>query len=177
MILTSVLLGLVLHGGQVGKAQPTTTGAEAAAAESLFEADMARYDDDPVVCVRDGNTLQLNACVADDLSAEEARMQRYFDAARTRALEGDAQSGEFGEARTQQAAWLDAAQRSWEAYADIRCQGVFDQWKGGTIRTVMIAGCRIAATRQRTHDIWADHLTYADSTPPVLPEPVRPAGE
>ena len=71
-----------------------------------------------------------------------------------------------------QAAWLDASQRSWEAYADIRCDGVFDQWKGGTIRTIMTVGCRIEATRQRTHDIWADHLTYADSTPPVLPEPV-----
>ena len=114
----------------------------------------------------------MNACAAEDLSSEEARMRRYFEAAMTRAREGDAQSGEFGEERTHQAAWLDASQRSWQAYADIRCEGVLDQWKGGTIRTLMVAGCRIEATRQRTHDIWADHLTYADSTPPVLPEPV-----
>lgn len=128
--------------------------------------------DDPVVCVRDGNTVQMNACAAEDLSVEEARMQRYFQAAMSRAIEGDAESGEFGGERTHQSAWLDASQRSWEAYADIRCSGVFDQWKGGTIRTVMVVGCRIEATRQRTHDIWTDHLTFADSSPPVLPEPV-----
>lgn len=177
MILTSVVLGLVLLGGQVGDAQGTATDGDAAAAatevvESLFRPGTARYRDDPVGCVRDGNTLQLNACVAEDLSGEEARLRRYFEAAMTRAIEGDAQSGQFGEERTHQAAWLDASQRSWEAYAGIRCGGVFDQWKGGTIRTIMITGCRIEATRQRTHDIWTDHLTYADSTPPVLPEPV-----
>jgi uncharacterized protein YecT (DUF1311 family) len=152
MALTALVLSLMLQGGPRGAVQ---------AAES-----------DGPACVRDGNTLQLNACAAQDLSAEEARMRHYVEMARTRAEAGDARSGPFGSDRTHQAAWLEASQRTWEAYADIRCAGVFDQWKGGTIRILMITGCRIEATRQRTHDIWTDHLTYADSTPPVLPEPV-----
>lgn len=176
MISTAMWLALVLAGGQAEGAQPAAAESDAAAAvaaaESIADAAMARQSDEPVICVRDGDTLQMNACATEDLSAEDARMQRYLEAAMTRAREGDAGSGEFGGARTNQAAWLAASQRSWAAYADIRCEGVFDQWKGGTIRTFMVVDCKIEAARQRAHDIWADHLTYADSTPPVLPEPV-----
>ncbi|WP_420477740.1 lysozyme inhibitor LprI family protein [Brevundimonas sp. FT23028] len=148
-------------------------------AESLFgpPEPVQAYTDDEPRCVRDGSTLELNVCVLEDLRAEEARMQRYFDVAMTRASEGDAESGQFGGERTQQTAWLQASQTAWVAYVESRCAGVFDQWKDGTIRTIVSFGCRIEATRQRTHDIWEDHLTYWDSTPPLLPEPVRTVWE
>lgn len=121
---------------------------------------------EPPACRPDGNTQELNACAADDLSRETARMRRYFDAALARARANDEAARE---------AWLTASQTAWEGYAEIRCQGVLDQWKGGSIRTLMYLGCKTEAARRRTHDIWTDHLTYADSTPPILPEPVLPA--
>lgn len=122
-----------------------------------------------VDCDRAANTQEINACAARDLAREEARMDRYLAAAHAR-LDED-MAGTTGEPGFGPA-WLDASQSAWAAYADIRCRGVYDRWKGGTIRTVMGLGCRIELTRQRTHDIWTDYLTFADSTPPILPEPI-----
>ena len=127
--------------------------------------------DGSTVCDRGGNTLELNACGVLDLEREQARMQRYLEAALGRAHDSDSADPSYGEA-TQSVAYLHASQAAWAAYADIRCRGVYDQWKTGTIRTLMGLGCRIEATRQRSHDIWSDHLTYPDAAPPVLPEPV-----
>jgi uncharacterized protein YecT (DUF1311 family) len=154
----------------------TLQAAPSARAEPLFGPDPVQSPASRGApqCVRDGNTLQLNACVLDDVGEEEARMQRYFDLAMTRAIEDDGESGQFGGSRTQQQAWLQASQYAWEAYAESRCAGVLDRWKDGTIRTMATVGCRIQAVRQRTHDIWTDHLTFPDSTPPLLPEPVKP---
>ena len=123
-------------------------------------------------CERAANTLQINACAAQDLAREEARMNRYLAAARMRLNDNQNAATSGGEASFGPA-WLDASQSAWTAYADIRCRGVYDRWKGGTIRTVMALDCRIEATRQRTHDIWTDYLTFADSTPPILPEPIE----
>lgn len=133
------------------------------------------------VCDPGGNTLELNACALLYLEREQVRMQRYLEAALGRAQDSDNADPSYGEA-TQSVAYLRASQAAWSAYADIRCQGVYDKWKSGSIRTLMGLGCRMEATRQRTHDIWSDHLTYPDA-PPVLPEPVMsvveedPAGE
>lgn len=127
-----------------------------------------------VDCDRAANTQEINACVAQELAREEARMNRYLQAAQSRLYDDLAAAAPGGEPGFGPA-WLDASQSAWVAYADIRCRGVFDQWKDGTIRTVMALGCRIEATRQRTHDIWTDHLTFGDSTPPILPEPTGAA--
>lgn len=176
MILLPALIASALQVASPQQAEQSAAGDAAAAAdESLFGPDgFTRSDDGPPVCVRDGNTLELNACGADDLKLEEARMQRYLDAAMDRARGIDNESGEFGEP-TQLVDWLSASQQSWTAYAEIRCEGVLDQWEGGTVRTLAYLGCKIEATRQRTHDIWSDYLTYWDTTPPILPEPVLTA--
>jgi uncharacterized protein YecT (DUF1311 family) len=125
-------------------------------------------------CDQGGNTLQMNACAVDDLVMEEARMQRYLDHAMERAAARDAETGEYGEP-TRQVELLTAAQTAWFTYAERRCEVQWDAVKGGTIRTIVFIGCKIDATRQRTHDIWSDHLTHRDSTPPLLPEPVLTA--
>ncbi len=178
-----LLLVLVLQDGT-----PRDAAAAAAAAavaprnvqteESLFGPEPGNAAFDPprnregeLTCDRGGNTLQMNACVADDLALEQARMQRYLDVAMEQAAVNDSESGELGEP-TRQVELLTAAQAAWIAYADLRCETQWDEVKGGTIRTIVLIGCWIDATRLRTHDIWADHLTYWDSTPPVLPEPV-----
>lgn len=177
-----LLFVLTLQDGPATAAAPAADAAigNVRTEETLFGPDPGIGAFDPVrdrdgrpICDRDGSTPQINACFSDDLALEQARMQRYLEAAVVRAEASDNPEESFGEA-TQSSAYLQASQAAWMAYADIRCTGVLDQWKGGTIRTIMYLGCMIAATRARTHDIWSDYLTYADSTPPEMPEPVTP---
>lgn len=121
----------------------------------------------PPACADPQSTLDMNACVQAELDAETARMNRYLAAAQEQALDhADPQA---------RLAWLNSAQRTWEAYAGIVCDDVLDQWRDGTIRTVMYLGCRSRMTHERTRVIWREHLSFVDSTPPLLPEPVGPA--
>lgn len=122
-------------------------------------------------CEAADNTRDMNTCVGFDLARETARMNLYFNVASRRADEQDREPAFQPEDRTHAAAWLTASQSVWKAYAETACDGVFDQWKAGTIRTVMVLDCWIDLTRERTHVIWRHHLTYMDSTPSVLPEP------
>ncbi|NBW09586.1 MAG: DUF1311 domain-containing protein [Caulobacteraceae bacterium] len=127
----------------------------------------------PADCSKAMTTPEINACAGLDLERETARMERYLAAARTRARELDAVDDVRD--RSHQQVYLQNAQKAWEAYAAIVCDGVYDEWKGGTIRNAMYIGCQVEMTRERTRVIWRDYLTYADSTPPILPEPVDPA--
>ena len=103
-------------------------------------------------------------------------MNQYLAAAQWRALDMDSGSDDWSGLGTQQTAYLDASQHAWVAYAEITCRGAWDAFSGGTIRTVIYLGCKSDLTRERTHRIWQDHLTYLDNTPPELPEPTDPAG-
>jgi uncharacterized protein YecT (DUF1311 family) len=131
--------------------------------------------DEVVDCNHAMTTYDMNVCTGRVLDREGARLDQYLKAARTRAEAIDAESGRFGDERSNTAAFLRTGQTAWEAYAAIACDGVYDQWKGGTIRTVQFLGCKIGLTRERTHFIWENYLTSMDSTPPVLPEPVGEA--
>jgi uncharacterized protein YecT (DUF1311 family) len=176
-----LLLVLVLQDG-VARDAAAAAAADAAPRnvdkETLFGPDQrddplesVRNLEDGQSCDRGGTTLQMNACVVQDLVKEEVRMQRYLDLALEGAAANDIDSGEYGEP-TRQVELLTGTQAAWVAYAELRCEAQWDEVKDGTIRTIVLVGCKIDATRQRTHDIWADHLTYWDSTPPMLPEPV-----
>lgn len=110
-------------------------------------------------------TVEVDQCLAAGLAADQAMLDRYSGAARKRlATEHPATVAKF-----------DAAQTAWADYRDKACAAVFDYWSGGTIRGAQTIACRRNLTRARTREIWRDWLTYADSTPPILPEP--PAGE
>ncbi len=129
-----------------------------------------------VVCKPDAmTTLDLNDCALVDYIREEGRLRVYLAKAQERAEASDAESQEWGPA-TDQVGYLARAQEAWVKYAEETCAGVYDAYSGGAIRTVMHLGCMIEMTQERTHRIWQDHLTYMDSTPPVLPEPTEPAG-
>ncbi|RZJ37451.1 MAG: DUF1311 domain-containing protein [Brevundimonas sp.] len=128
-------------------------------------------------CRPDGSMPEIKACAGDDLGREQARMHRYFAAAMTRARESDADSVKYGH-RTRQAAWLSDAQRDWEVYAESRCGVWRPDGSGGTMGGLFYTSCLTQATRQRTHDIWSDYLTFmSETTPPVLPEPLRTVAE
>ena len=178
-----LLLILVLHDGLARDATEATAALRDVPMETLSESDLrddqvesVRSRDDDPTCDRGGTTLELNECAFEDLAKEETRMQRYLDLALEQAADSDIRSREYGEP-TRQVELLTAAQTAWAAYAELRCEARGDQVQGGTIQTIVLVGCEIDATRQRTHEIWADHLTYPDSTPPMLPEPVLTVSE
>jgi uncharacterized protein YecT (DUF1311 family) len=107
-------------------------------------------------------TIEVNACFEARLKASDANLNRYFRAALRRARK---ESGDDAARK------LVRAERSWIAYRDAECGLVFDHWSGGTIRVSMELDCRIRLTQLRAYTIWRDWLTYADSTPPLLPRP------
>lgn len=124
----------------------------------------------PIDCAQAVTTVQFTRCADLSRRREDSRMARYLSSASQRAHELDETDPDG-----HRSAWLKASQSAWKAYAEIACAGVFDQWSRGTVRTVMASGCWQDLIRERTHRIWADNLTFVDSTPPLLPEPVGPA--
>lgn len=107
-------------------------------------------------------TIAVNGCLAADLDRADAVLNRYYDAAVRRVRTDDGDTVALG---------LVAAERVWLSYRDQECNAVFDRFRGGTIRTAVEIACRIRLTRLRTYVIWRNWLTYADSTPPLLPRP------
>ncbi|WP_267395131.1 MULTISPECIES: lysozyme inhibitor LprI family protein [unclassified Sphingomonas] len=108
-------------------------------------------------------TPEVERCLAADLARADAELNRYYTAAVAR-LAKDQQTVGITHLR--------ASERAWIVYRDAECNAVYEWWKGGTIRGAMALGCQMRITRARTMTIWRNWLTYADSTPPLLPQPL-----
>lgn len=106
------------------------------------------------------STPELNQCAYIELEVAQAELTQYLQAS----FEHNAHDPELVEA-------IKAAQKDWQAYLASHCDSVYTQWRDGTIRGVMAISCKTTLTKQRTHEIWANFLTYMDSATPVLPEP------
>lgn len=113
-------------------------------------------------CDKAITTMDTNQCAAMDLRVADDEMHKYL---KTSYQHNDYDS-ELIEA-------IKLAQKDWEAYMKSHCDSVYTQWRDGTIRGVMAISCKTKLTKQRTHEIWENFLTYMDSTPPVLPEPQK----
>ncbi|MGN6279356.1 MAG: lysozyme inhibitor LprI family protein [Sphingomonas sp.] len=113
-------------------------------------------------------TLDINACLAKQADAAQAKLDHYLTVSRHR-LQSD--GADPASDTPKLLAGFDAAETAWESYRDRQCDNIYVYWQGGTIRNAMALGCRISLTKERTHMIWKSYLTYMDSTPPVLPEP------
>ena len=105
-------------------------------------------------------TTEMNQCSAAKVEKANKRLSEYIVAAKTRYA--DQPAVVLG---------IDASQTAFEAYRDIECAAVLENWKDGTIRVVMTLGCELTLTNERTATVWANWLQYMDDTPPVLPEP------
>lgn len=114
-------------------------------------------------------TTELNACLGHERDEAMAVLERYRAAARAHVIRDRPELTEFP-------AEFDAAQAAWLGYQKSQCGAVFTLWREGTIRGAMILNCEIRMAELRTHELWHDWLTYVDSTPPVLPEPVVARG-
>ncbi len=121
---------------------------------------LASASDDVIDCENAMNTIEINQCAAIELESAQAELDKYLAAS----FEHNAYDAEL-------VASIKKAQESWQAYMSAHCNSVYTQWRDGSIRGVMALSCKTRLTKQRTHEVWANFLTYMDSTPPVLPEP------
>jgi uncharacterized protein YecT (DUF1311 family) len=111
-------------------------------------------------CQNARTTIEINQCAAIELESAQTQLAEYLQAS----FEHHADDPEL-------VAAIKTAQKDWQAYMTSHCDAVYTQWRDGTIRGVMSLSCKTQLTQQRTHEVWANFLTYMDSTPPVLPEP------
>ncbi|MEZ8859198.1 lysozyme inhibitor LprI family protein [Vibrio sp. 10N.247.311.51] len=120
----------------------------------------ALADEGVVDCENAMNTIEINQCAAIELESAQSELDKYLAAS----FEHNAYDAEL-------VASIKKAQESWQAYMTAHCDSVYTQWRDGSIRGVMALSCKTTLTKQRTHEVWENFLTYMDSTPPVLPEP------
>ncbi len=122
-------------------------------------------------CQAASTTLAMQECLALQLRQVDQELERYIDRAQRRlSAERDLPAGAVSRA----AAHLAASQRSWQRSRDRYCQALWSFWSAGTIRGPMLLSCRIALARERQRRIWLDFLSFADGSPPLLPEPLLP---
>ncbi|MEZ9556029.1 lysozyme inhibitor LprI family protein [Vibrio splendidus] len=121
---------------------------------------LASASDDVIDCENAMNTIEINHCAAIELESAQAELDKYLAA-----------SFEHNDYDAELVASIKKAQDSWQAYMSAHCNSVYTQWRDGSIRGLMALSCKTTLTKQRTHEVWANFLTYMDSTPPVLPEP------
>ncbi|WP_407832178.1 lysozyme inhibitor LprI family protein [Vibrio rotiferianus] len=117
-------------------------------------------DEKTVDCDTAFTTIEINQCAAIELDAAKTELEKYLKVS----LEHNSFDSKLVEA-------MKLAQADWETYMSSHCDSVYTQWRDGTIRGVMAISCKTKLTKQRTHELWENFLTYMDSTPPVLPEP------
>ncbi|MXO91324.1 DUF6265 family protein [Pontixanthobacter aquaemixtae] len=108
----------------------------------------------------DGTTLEMNQCMADILKKAQSRQAEYLEAAVQRHAD-----------KPEVAQMIRDSDAAFNAYRSAECGAVWEDWKEGTIRTMMSLTCSIGLSDARTYDIWENWLTYADSSPQVRPEP------
>ena len=111
-------------------------------------------------CASAFTTLEINACLNEELQDKKDIMQQYLAAAKQRYSD-----------ETKVVTAIEAGQSAWEANKTSHCDSVYTIWMDGTIRGAMTLSCQINLTEARTHEIWSSYLTYMDSTPSIMPEP------
>ena len=118
------------------------------------------FADKTLDCEKPSSTLEINECASIKLESADAELARYLKAC----FKHNADDPELVKS-------IKAAQTKWKDYMSAHCSSVGTMWRSGTIRGSMFLSCKIYLTKQRTHEVWRQFLTYMDSTPPVLPEP------
>jgi uncharacterized protein YecT (DUF1311 family) len=115
-----------------------------------------------------GSTPQVEACFKDRADEADATLARYVAAARSKLRKEAASDPETAKTL---AAFV-KAEAAWSAYSQAECGAVYQAWSGGTIRGTEYLACHIRLSQLHAHTVWSEWLTYHDSTPPILPEPV-----
>lgn len=114
----------------------------------LLCAGIAHADDD---CKDANNTVEMNDCMSKQAKAAEATLNQTYRQVLASLKGADNQAQQSYPASTR-AALVDA-QRAWIKYRDADCKAVYNRWKGGSIRDVMMLGCMKDRAEQRTHEL------------------------
>ncbi len=120
----------------------------------------ALAEEESIDCNNAMTTIEINQCAAIELESAQVKLDKYLSS-----------SFEHNSYDPELIAAIKLAQQDWQAYMSSHCDSVYTQWRDGTIRGIMAISCKTKLTKQRTHELWENFLTYMDSTPPVLPEP------
>jgi uncharacterized protein YecT (DUF1311 family) len=115
---------------------------------------------DELDCDNALTTIEINVCAGKTLEIAGTELETYISTAE----EKYASERNVIEA-------LQKSQLAWINYRKSYCDAIYEMWSGGTIRGFMFSRCMLQLTKECTHNIWSDYLTYMDSTPPLLPEP------
>ncbi len=107
------------------------------------------------------NTISIDECRTQVVKAAKQEMERYYEKAK-----------EVRKDYPEVVRALEASQTHWLDYERHYCDSVYQSWIEGTIRGAMYLSCAFRLTKERTHNLWSDHLNHMDSTPPILPEPL-----
>ncbi|EOW0803606.1 lysozyme inhibitor LprI family protein [Vibrio parahaemolyticus] len=120
----------------------------------------ALAEEESIDCNNAMTTIEINQCATIKLESAQVKLDKYLST-----------SFEHNSHDPELIAAIKLAQQDWQAYMSSHCDSVYTQWRDGTIRGIMAISCKTKLTKQRTHELWENFLTYMDSTPPVLPEP------
>jgi len=108
----------------------------------------------------DQTTYGLMDCQKLEIEASKKMLNKYFN----RSLERYSEDKKM-------IAYMKKSQKAWDSYMDAECSAVY-RTIGGTMQGIVGGNCIIDMTKRRTHEIWENYLTYADSTPAILSEPL-----
>jgi uncharacterized protein YecT (DUF1311 family) len=113
-----------------------------------------------IVCANINTPQEEARCMAGEVDKANKKLSSYLQAAKSRLQQEDDNKLD-----------LDATQRAWENYRSAHCDDVYTYWASGSIRYRQSAQCQLDLTLTRTRDVWQAYLTFADSTPALLPAP------
>jgi uncharacterized protein YecT (DUF1311 family) len=91
-------------------------------------------------CVDPDNQAQMNQCAGKAFRAADAAMTKVYR--KLVALLTNAEQAQLKEAQT-----------TWLRYRDANCEFVADEYKGGSIRPLILASCLADMTRKRTSEL------------------------
>lgn len=128
------------------------------AEELIFRFNRAARSEGFLDC--DGSTIEMNECMGKILGRATERKDQYLATALAR-----------HDDNPDLLKMIQQSDKAFDAYRKEECDAVYEDSKEGTIRSSLWLGCSIALVDARTRTIWQHWLTYADSTPPILPEP------
>ncbi len=112
-------------------------------------------------CGKNRNTLAINECLMQKVEASEERLGNYLSRIEKKYSD-----------EPKAISLLDKSQSMWRSFREQFCRSVYQGFSEGTVGNSIYARCKLQQTDRRTHELWEWYLTYWDSTPPDLPEPL-----
>lgn len=113
------------------------------------------------LCGENKITLAINECLMQKVEVSEQRLAAYLSRIQKKYSD---------EPKT--LSLLDNSQSMWRSFRKEFCRSVYQEFAEGTVGNSIYARCNLQQTDRRTHDLWEWYLTYWDSTPPDLQEPL-----